>query len=72
LLIYGARDPAFKPAIASTFFAHLGTAERRWIIVGEGDHAAHLEDTSAEVAAAMVDFIRASISGVQPARDAGR
>jgi alpha-beta hydrolase superfamily lysophospholipase len=61
LLIHGARDPAFKPAVAADFFAHLASAERRWIIVAAGDHAAHLEDTAPEVSAAMVDFIRAAL-----------
>lgn len=61
LLIQGARDPGIKPAVASAFFAQLGSNERRWILVGRADHAAHLEDTSLEVASAMVDFIRASL-----------
>ncbi len=60
LMLYGARDPAFKPAVAGAFFARLGTPERRWIIVGRGDHAAHLEDTAPEVAAALLDFLGAT------------
>jgi len=62
LLIHGARDPAFKPAVASAFFTRLASAERRWIVVGGGDHAAHLEDTAPEVTAAMIDFIRAALA----------
>jgi len=61
LLIQGARDPAIKPAVAEAFFSHLGSADRRWIIVGRGDHAAHLEDTAPEVIAAMLDFMRAQL-----------
>jgi alpha-beta hydrolase superfamily lysophospholipase len=60
LLIHGARDPAFKPAIASAFFGRLGTAERRWVIVAEGDHAAHLEDTAPEVTSVVIDFLQAA------------
>jgi len=62
LLIHGARDPAFKPAVAAAFFTRLAATERRWIIVGDGDHAAHLEDTAPEVQAAVIDFIRAALS----------
>jgi len=62
LLLHGARDPAFKPAVATAFFAHLATTERRWIIVASGDHAAHLEDCAPEVSAAMIDFIHAALA----------
>jgi len=62
LLLHGARDPAFKPAVAAAFFSHLATAERRWIIVASGDHAAHLEDCGPEVMAAMIDFIHAALA----------
>jgi pimeloyl-ACP methyl ester carboxylesterase len=62
LLIHGARDPAFEPKVASAFFARLGSPERRWIVVGRGDHAAHLEDTAPEVTAAIIDFIRAALA----------
>ena len=63
LLIHGARDPAFKPAVAAAFFNRLATAQRRWVVVGAGDHAAHLEDTAPEVDAAIVDFISAALAG---------
>jgi alpha-beta hydrolase superfamily lysophospholipase len=62
LLLHGARDPAFKPAVAGAFFSRLAAAERRWIIVASGDHAAHLEDCAAEVVAAMIDFMRAALA----------
>jgi pimeloyl-ACP methyl ester carboxylesterase len=62
LLIQGARDPGIKPDVAAAFFAHLGSEDRRWVVIGRGDHAAHLEDTGAKVAAAMVEFIRASLA----------
>jgi alpha-beta hydrolase superfamily lysophospholipase len=61
LMIHGARDPAFKPVVAAAFFGRLGSPERRWIVVGDGDHAAHLEDTAPEVDGAIVDFIRAAL-----------
>jgi alpha-beta hydrolase superfamily lysophospholipase len=62
LLIHGARDPAFRPAVASAFFGRLGTTERRWVVVAEGDHAAHLEDTAPEVTSAIVDFLQAALT----------
>lgn len=65
LMIYGARDPAFKPSVASAFFARLGTSERRWVIIARGDHAAHLEDTAPEVTAAIIDFIGAALAQAQ-------
>ena len=66
LLIHGARDPALKPAVASAFFTQLAATERRWIIVADGDHAAHLEQTAPEVTAAMVDFIQAALRSPGP------
>jgi alpha-beta hydrolase superfamily lysophospholipase len=66
LLLHGARDPAFKPAVAGAFFSHLAAPERRWVVVGAGDHAAHLEDTAAEVDAACVDFIHVALAQRPP------
>ena len=66
LLIHGARDPAFNSAVASAFFGQLAAAERRWVIVGNADHAAHLEETAPEVTAAMVDFIQAALTPPRP------
>lgn len=62
LIIHGARDPAFKPSVAAAFFGQLAAPDRRWVIVGAGDHAAHLEDTAAEVDAAIIDFIRSVLA----------
>jgi len=66
LLLHGARDPAFKPAVQAVFFSHLAAPERRWIVVGAGDHAAHLEDTAPEVDAAFVAFIHSALSQPRP------
>jgi alpha-beta hydrolase superfamily lysophospholipase len=63
LLIQGARDPAIKRDVAAAFFAHLGAEDRRWVVVGRGDHAAHLEDTAAQVTSAVTDFIAAALTG---------
>ena len=62
LLIHGARDPAFKPAVTAEFFARLAAPERRWLVVGGADHAAHLEDTATEVDGAIIDFIRTALA----------
>ena len=64
LLIQGERDPNIKPEVAAAFIAHLAAEDRRWIVIAHGDHAAHLEDTAPKVAAAMVEFIRASLTDV--------
>jgi len=49
----------YAPAEAqAALFAGLGTAERRWIILSEGDHAAHLERVDAWVDA-VLDFAAA-------------
>ena len=61
LLIQGTRDPGIKPDVAAAFFAHLGAADRRFILIGRGDHAAHLEDTGPGFTAALVEFVRASL-----------
>jgi pimeloyl-ACP methyl ester carboxylesterase len=62
LLIQGARDPAIKPEVMATFFNHLGAEDRRWVVIGAGDHAAHLEDTAPAVAATLIEFIRGVLS----------
>jgi pimeloyl-ACP methyl ester carboxylesterase len=61
LLIHGARDPLINPGAAAWFFVRLASPDRRWIVIGRGDHAAHLEDTGPAVAAAMTEFIRAAL-----------
>jgi alpha-beta hydrolase superfamily lysophospholipase len=61
LMIYGARDPAFKAAVAGAFFTRLAAPERRWVIVAGGDHAVHLEDTAPEFVAAVINFIHAAL-----------
>jgi alpha-beta hydrolase superfamily lysophospholipase len=66
LMLHGARDPAFKPTVAAAFFSHLAAPERRWIVVGAGDHAAHLEDTAPEVDAVFVAFIHRVLAQPQP------
>jgi pimeloyl-ACP methyl ester carboxylesterase len=62
LLIQGARDPGIDAEAAAAFFSHLGSQERRWIIIGRGDHAAHLEDTATNVSTAMVEFITTAVA----------
>jgi alpha-beta hydrolase superfamily lysophospholipase len=60
LLIHGEADPGIEPQAAAGFFLGLGCADRRWIVIGGADHAAHLEDTAPAVAAAMIEFVRAA------------
>jgi alpha-beta hydrolase superfamily lysophospholipase len=62
LLIQGARDPAIKPEVVAAFFTRLGAPDRRWVVIGAGDHAAHLEATAPAVTDAIVDFIHSALS----------
>jgi|SRR5450631_1384293 len=61
LLIQGAKDPGIKPDVAAAFFSHLSSQDRRWIVIGRGDHAVHLEDTGPQVSTAMIEFMNSSL-----------
>jgi pimeloyl-ACP methyl ester carboxylesterase len=57
LLLHGILDPfAPVPAQGSTF-AQLGNADRQWIILAKGDHAALLENMQPAFISAIVNFI---------------
>jgi pimeloyl-ACP methyl ester carboxylesterase len=57
LLLQGEHDPLANTDAHARVFTHLGTAERRWIVIAGGDHAALLEDTQPEFVASVVEFI---------------
>ena len=61
LLIQGARDPGIHAAAAAEFFAKLATPDRRWVVIGAGDHAVALESTAPVFNGAVVDFLRSSL-----------
>jgi pimeloyl-ACP methyl ester carboxylesterase len=57
LLLHGILDPyAPVPAQGATFM-QLGNADRQWIILAKGDHAALLEDMQPAFISAIVNFI---------------
>ncbi len=57
LVIHGEHDPLTPIAAQSRLFIGLGTADKQWIILAGGDHAAMLEDTHAAFITAIVGFV---------------
>lgn len=69
LLIQGEHDPFATTEANGRLFTRLGTADRAWVVIPGGDHAALLEDTMPAFVAAMVGFIeRPRGSGAAPGR----
>ncbi len=58
LLIHGERDPYAPIEAQAKLFARLGHADRAWVIVAGGDHAAHLENSGPRFVHAVVGFMR--------------
>lgn len=58
LLIHGERDPYAPVTAQAELFARLAHADRTWVIVAGGDHAAHLEDTRDRWLHAVVTFLQ--------------
>jgi pimeloyl-ACP methyl ester carboxylesterase len=57
LLLQAELDPLAKPDAHARLFAKLGSADRQWIVIPGGDHAALLEDTAPRMIAAMRAFL---------------
>jgi len=58
LLLQGEKDPLAPTAHQSAFFSRLGTADRTWVTIAGGDHAAHLETPRATFIHAMISFLK--------------
>jgi len=58
LLLQGEKDPLAPTARQAAFFSRLGTADRSWVTIAGGDHAAHLESPRAAFIHAMVSFLK--------------
>lgn len=58
LLIHGERDPYAPIDNQAKVFTRLGNADRAWVIVAGGDHAAHLENAAPRFVQAVVQFVR--------------
>lgn len=57
LLLQGELDPFAQTEAHAAFFSQLGTADREWVTLPGGDHAAHLEAPRAMFISALVGFI---------------
>lgn len=57
LLIQGEHDPLARTENQAAFFTRLGTADREWVTVPGGDHAAFLESSRAYFIDALVGFM---------------
>lgn len=62
LLIQAELDPLAKTDAQARLFARLGTADRQWVVIPGGDHAALLEDTAPRMIAAIRAFLERSRS----------
>jgi len=60
LLIQAELDPLAKTDAQARLFARLGTADRQWVVIPGGDHAALLEDTAPRMIIAIRAFIERS------------
>jgi len=58
LLLQGQFDPYAKSDAHARFFAQLGHADRAWVVLPGGDHAAHLEAPAARFVHTVVSFLR--------------
>jgi pimeloyl-ACP methyl ester carboxylesterase len=57
LLLQAELDPYAKTDAQARLFARLGTSDRQWVVIPNGDHAALLEDTAPRLIAAMRAFL---------------
>ncbi|HTE54948.1 MAG TPA: alpha/beta fold hydrolase [Kofleriaceae bacterium] len=57
LLLQAELDPLARTDAHARLFARLGTADRQWVVIPRGDHAALLEDTAPHLIAAIRAFL---------------
>jgi pimeloyl-ACP methyl ester carboxylesterase len=57
LLLQAELDPLARTDAHARLFARLGTADRQWVVIPKGDHAALLEDTAPRMIAAIRGFV---------------
>jgi pimeloyl-ACP methyl ester carboxylesterase len=57
LLIQAELDPLARTDAHARLFARLATADRQWVVIPGGDHAALLEDTAPRLIAAIRAFV---------------
>jgi pimeloyl-ACP methyl ester carboxylesterase len=57
LLLQAELDPLARTDAHARLFTRLGTADRQWVVIPNGDHAALLEDTAPRLIAAIRAFL---------------
>jgi pimeloyl-ACP methyl ester carboxylesterase len=65
LLLQGEHDPLARTDAQARLFTRLGTVDRQWVVIPDGDHAALLEDAAPRMIAAIRGFVDRPI---RPAR----
>ena len=58
LLLQGEFDPLAGPADLPSFFDHIKTADKWWVVLADGDHAALLEKPRGKMLQAIDSFIQ--------------
>jgi pimeloyl-ACP methyl ester carboxylesterase len=68
LVLHGERDPLAPAQAQAALFQRLGTADRAWVVIPGGDHAAFLEKPRPYFLAVVDAFLRrgAAVPGRQP------
>jgi len=57
LVIHGEHDPYAKPQPHARLFTRLGSVDKRWVVIADGDHAAHLEKSRDRFIEALIGFL---------------
>lgn len=60
LLINGVHDSVAPIESLAPFFSEIHNPDRSWVIIPDSGHAAHLEDSSAQMVTSVINFIRRS------------
>ena len=59
LVLHGGKDPYAPMATLAKLVSRLGTADRAWVTIAGGDHAAHLENVAPRFMHAVLSFLDA-------------
>lgn len=57
LVIQGEKDPLSRPVPVGALFTGLGTADKAWVVLTGGDHAAFLETPRPYFLSALESFL---------------
>ena len=58
LLLHGEADPYVSVEAHTAIFNSLGTANREWVVIANGDHAVHLEKARDRFNHALISFLK--------------